>query len=254
MAHISPLFEDDFATAEEARAAESDLFLSGFSTDINQVLNPPSRTGRSELAPTLAPSAPTPLFNPALLKDVNRTGGVKTTGIPDAPLASVKSLAPLSAGIGAGERAGEFQTTDTTEAAAGIGASVLGGAVSGALVGSAAGGVGAVPGAAIGAISALVISGTKAWFGVRNARKRNRALKELQRKADQQRIENIARDEKWKRINQFNTLQQASENRKQTELQNKWNIYQNIATQMTTLMNSDANLNQILRNQIKGVA
>lgn len=140
MAHISPLFEDDHPSV----------------TDINQA---DTAIAGSELSPVLAPSAPSPLFNPVLAAEINRTSGrqpvvAKQTGIPDAPLLSTKALAPLSAGLGAGQGVGAVDTPSAAEAGVSIGASVIGGAISGALVGSAAGGVGAVPGAIIGGISA----------------------------------------------------------------------------------------------------
>jgi len=251
MTHVSPLFEDEFTTVEQHRLTEG--------------ISAPSKVAGSELAPTLLPRTTEPLFNPALLQEINRTGiaptekdeAVTTDAQRGFAQSKVGALAPLSAGLAAGG-AIDFQTTDPLEAGIGVGLGTLAGAGAGALagaqIGALGGPIGAAAGAAIGGLSALVIGGTKAWFGVKNARKRNRALKELQRKAELQRVEDIARNEKWKRVNQFNTMQEAAENRKQTELQNKWRTYQNVALTMTNLANSDAKLNEILRNQLRGVA
>jgi len=246
MPHISPLFEDDIHTRDDSNPSNLLLDVSGAD----------ARTSGSDLAPALqtpATGAPSPLFNPALAAEVNRTGGINK-GTQDSSLSSSKTLGPISAGLAAGQQFQPGTSGDVAEASAGVGATVIGGALTGALIGGAVGGVGAIPGAVIGGISALVISGTKAWFGVRNARKRNRALKELQRKAEKQRLTEIARDEKWRKINNFQTIQASADNRRQAELQNKWDIYSKVASQMTTLLNSDSTLNQQLKNQMRGVA
>lgn len=205
-----------------------------------------------------------PILTPIGQAEVNRTGGGTADPVTGAlptqkpkQSALVSSLAPLSAGIAAGG-AQQPQTASAGEATAGVAVSTLGGAVSGALagasIGAAGGPIGAAGGAVIGAISSLVISGTKAWFGVRNARKRNRQLKELQRKAEKQRQADIARNEKWARLNHFTNLRTAEDNRVQQLLQNKWTSYQNVASNMIGLVNSDKNLNQTLRNQMLGVS
>jgi len=271
MANISPLFEDDISREQSDINAQNQLFLGGFNSDINQVLNPQGfsaltdpRTASSELAPALQQPIPlgqTPsLFNPVSVAEGNRTQGASfgptaQTGTQQPGLA-VSALAPISAGIAAGNQFQPGTSGDAGEAAAGIGLSTAGGAISGALsgaaIGAAGGPIGALGGAVIGGVSALVISGTKAWFGVRSARKKNRALKELQRKAEKQRIETINRNEKWRKVNQFNTIQAAAENRQQQELQNKWSVYEKVAKQMTSLINSDATLNQQMKNQMRG--
>lgn len=256
---ISPLFEDDFAPAQDP-----DLFLSGFDTNINNILNPNPipGVGDSELASEFG-QAPTPLFSQNALKKVNAAGG-SSDDLSKQNLASqnkelqkaISAVAPLSAGLSAGNQVSP--TPNAAEAVTSVGVSTLAGAASGALtgaaIGAAGGPIGAVGGAVIGGLSALVVGGTKAWFGTRSARRKNRALKELQRKAEKQRAQDIARNEKWARINSFNNLQIAEDNRAQTLLQNKWSNYQNVASQMTNLMNSDANLNNILSQQMRGLA
>lgn len=215
-------------------------------------ISPLFGTETSDLAPVLAPQ-------PLQIQEINRTGGGTADPITGAlPTAKKKPqskiiapLAPLTAGITAGVGA-NLETPSAGEATVGVGTSVLAGIAGGALSGAVVGGVGAIPGAIIGGLSALVISGTRAWFGVRSARKRNREIRTLRRQAELQRQKDIARNEKWLRINNFNTLQQAEDNRKQQALQNKWEIFQNVSKNMTNLMNSDANLNQMLLNQMKG--
>jgi hypothetical protein len=267
--NISPLFEDDFTTEQANAKTQNNFLLGGFNSDLNKILNPDSipgadpSTGSSKVAQSLAPtpiSESPGLFNKNVLAEANRTKGDSLSNTPTTQPGqqglALSSLAPISAGISAGNQFQPGTSGDASEAIAGVGLSTASGAISGALsgaaIGAAGGPIGAGVGAAIGAVSALVISGTKAWFGVRSARKKKRALKELQRKAEKQRLENIARDEKWRRINQFNTTQAAADNRQQIELQRKWEIYGKVSQQMTSLINSDATLNKQMKNQMRG--
>jgi len=251
---VQPLTQAELRASEINFGAEIPAASPLFGGEISPLLG----TETSQLASVLAPD---PLFEniadpSAAARTQAKANPLSVPGIKKQQSPLVAGLAPLSAGIAAGNQ--QAPTADLAEAAAGVGLSTLGGVASGALsgatIGAAGGPIGALGGAVIGGLSALVISGAKAWFGVRSARKRNRQLKELQRKAEKQRQDDIARNEKWMRLNRFDNLKIAEENRKQVELQNKWTTYQNVAATMMGLANSDAKLNQTLRNQMLGAS
>jgi hypothetical protein len=250
----------DYETGEDVYVEDDEI--SSTSPLFGEGLSPLFGTETSDLAPVLTPQ---PLgFDNDTRKEVNRTGGGRADLITGELKGDKKkkpqskfeaSLGPLSAGMEAGLKP-QTPTTDLAEAGAEIGTSVLSGAVGGALsgsaIGAAGGPIGALSGAAIGAVSALVISGTKAWFNVRSSRRKAREMRELQRKLEKQRQEDIARNEKWARLNHFRSLQDAEATRAGQLLLNKWSGYQNVASQMIGLVNSDANLNQLITNQMKG--
>jgi len=254
------------ATQAEQRTTGGSTLPISVSPLFDESISPLLGTEQSQLAATLAPQPIVETF-----KDPSAAARTEALAHPtiqqDFSAASkqpqgagVAALGPLSAGVAAGN-APQPITSSAGEAITGVALSTLGGAVSGALsgaaigaaAGTAAGPIGTVTGAVIGAVSALVISGTKAWFGVKGQRKRNRAMKEMRRKMQKQREQDIARNEKWMRLNNFNTMQAAADQREQQTLQNKWTTYQSVAANMISLVNSDASLNQTMRNQMLGV-
>ena len=140
------------------------------------------------------------------------------------PAVATQAIGPILSGIGAAE--GIVPTTEASDAITQALISGATGAASGALTGAAGGPIGAVGGAIIGGVTGLVAGGVKAYFGLKAARKQERAQKRLVAKAEKQRRQDIARDEKWRNVNRLDSLQAAKFNRNQSILQNKWASFQ----------------------------
>lgn len=109
-------------------------------------------------------------------------------------------------------------TTDLATSLVSVGGNTLAGAASGALtgaaIGAAGGPIGAAGGAAIGAGVALVSSGLNAWLGNKQARAARDQQEALKAEANKIRQEEIARDEKWRVQNRFDSLEAAKEDRR----------------------------------------
>jgi hypothetical protein len=105
-------------------------------------------------------------------------------------------------------------TTDTETQIASVAGNTLSGAAQGAAAGAMFGPQGAVVGGVIGGGVALVTSGLNAWLGNKQARSERDRQAALLADANRIRQEEIARNEKWMRINNLQSIEAAAEDRR----------------------------------------
>ena len=94
----------------------------------------------------------------------------------------------------------------------------------------------------VGALTGLVTSGLGAFLNSKNEKRRAKSFRKAQANADRMQRESIARDEKWKKVNQANILRQEGFNRKQTELKNDWGIWQSMNQNLGNMVRSSQDL------------
>jgi len=156
------------------------------------------------------------------------------------------TLGKVGGGAAAGITAGTEQApvTDVPEALFTVATSGVAGAASGAFIGG-------PTGAVVGGVLGIATGGVKAWFDIRNFRRRQRELKALKEEAkkDQRRREAIT--EKWRRINRLDSLKEAKFDRDQVLLQNKWNDYQRSEQALFGFINSDAALSNRVKQNLR---
>jgi len=220
-------------------------------------------TSISGAASTVGPIGGVSTFDRDPLKSINvaapilpiaQDSALKPEALGVSTVAQV--AAPILSGIGASE--GIVPTTSSGEAVTQSILSGATGAVSGALAGAAIGAAGgpvtALGGAIIGGVTGLVAGGVKAFFGLKNARAKDRAQKRLIEKAEKQRDKELAIDQKWKQTNRLDNLKTARFNRNQIKMQNKWTAYQNVQGNLFNMANRKDAAGQNIRNQLRGVS
>lgn len=125
-----------------------------------------------------------------------------------------KNLSYISAAQAGLQNSQTPATTDTSTQVMSVLGNTAAGALSGAAAGAAIGGVGAVPGAIIGGGIALVSSGLNAWSANKQARAERDKQAALTAEANRIRQEEVARNEKWMKINHLASIEAAAEDRR----------------------------------------